>query len=29
MPELPEVETIARFLREGRDDKPSLHDFKI
>lgn len=29
MPELPEVETIVRFLREGRDDKPSLYGFRI
>ena len=29
MPELPEVETIARFLRRGVDDKPGILDRKI
>ena len=29
MPELPEVETIARFLRQGVDDKPGILDRKI
>jgi formamidopyrimidine-DNA glycosylase len=29
MPELPEVETIARFLREGRDNQPSLIGLNI
>lgn len=29
MPELPEVETIARYLREGRENQPSLIGLKI
>ena len=29
MPELPEVETIARFLRQGVDDKPGILGKKI
>jgi len=29
MPELPEVETIAKYLREGRENTPSLIGFKI
>jgi len=29
MPELPEVETIARFLREGKANQPSLIDLRI
>ncbi len=29
MPELPEVDTIARFLREGKENQPSLIGLKI
>ncbi|MBN1538238.1 MAG: bifunctional DNA-formamidopyrimidine glycosylase/DNA-(apurinic or apyrimidinic site) lyase [Anaerolineales bacterium] len=29
MPELPEVETIARYLREGKESQPSLIGLKI